>query len=242
VVPDELDERRRVRFPVLGKPLEVYEHRRDARLREDRYGILSVLWDRSGRIFPVRVRSIPPSGLPWPRVSSSRSVWGCLTYPSPSVVGGCMRSGIILLRQGQRMFRLHTWAAEMQPCPPSLLQLLRHLFRPHGQHIGRRGRALGLRITSEALSRSVCKGSISRPSALATRFHDPILPAWPASEHTAAVQLHDHQGRSLLRTLWRWLRQHPTEQHLCERPDVLGEPRCHCLAEPPVVGSGTPQG
>src|SRR5688572_1524040 len=40
VIADELDERGRVRLPVLGKPLQVFEDRIDAVLREERHGIL----------------------------------------------------------------------------------------------------------------------------------------------------------------------------------------------------------
>jgi hypothetical protein len=42
VVPDELDERFRVRFPVRRKPFEVLENRVDAGLREESYRVLSV--------------------------------------------------------------------------------------------------------------------------------------------------------------------------------------------------------
>src|SRR5215831_13643941 len=41
--------------------------------------------------------------------------------------------------------------------------------------------------------------SISRLSALETRFHPLVSPRWPASEHTAAVSFHDHQAVPLLR-------------------------------------------
>src|SRR5215813_3788043 len=42
VVPDELDERFRVRFPVRRKPFEVLENRVDAGLREESYRVLGV--------------------------------------------------------------------------------------------------------------------------------------------------------------------------------------------------------
>src|SRR5215470_16961737 len=41
--------------------------------------------------------------------------------------------------------------------------------------------------------------SISRLSALETRFQPLVSPRWPASEHTAAVSCQDHPGVLLLR-------------------------------------------
>jgi hypothetical protein len=43
VFTDELDERRRVRLPVLREALQVLEDRVDAVLREERHGVLGVL-------------------------------------------------------------------------------------------------------------------------------------------------------------------------------------------------------
>src|SRR6516162_10452746 len=80
--------------------------------------------------------------------------------------------------------------------------------------------------------------SISPSPALATRFQDLIPPAWPASAHTSAVQHHDyinwHRCLERLR-LGPW--RNPIEQHLSERPDVIGQSGRHrWRTGPPHLG------
>ena len=55
----------------------------------------------------------------------------------------------------------------------------------------------GLRIMFRDCFQSGCGVSISRSSALGTCFQDLILPAWPTSAHTSAVQRRDHQPHHL---------------------------------------------
>ena len=60
MLADELDERRRVRLPVLGKPFELLEDRIDARSLEQLNGVLGVLVEigvEDALVHEVRVRA-----------------------------------------------------------------------------------------------------------------------------------------------------------------------------------------
>jgi len=93
--------------------------------------------------------------------------------------------------------------------------------------VGRRSCPSSLRIIVPDLSGASSSGEPTGSERSHPVYRDWSEPSLPADSHTWPTQLHVYPLRLPLPRLWLRPRRDAKEQHLAQRPDMVGEPRRH---------------